>query len=201
MAARATLRRVRWMPPGRSTRPLPATRRPVVDSPSFHVTRSGSPMPTPPSVERLPPPSRRAASGASTRSSRRPSSPSSDVDLDVAPGRVLRPARAQRRRQDDAHQDPHDAAPAERGHGPDLRLRRRRGREADPPDHEHGRRRRAVGLRDPDRPRAALDVQPVLRPAAQGRLAPRRRADRRGRHGRRARAAGQHPVAPASARR
>ena len=40
-----------------------------------------------------------------------------------------------------------------------------RRRQADPPDHEHGRGRRAVGLRDPDRPRAALDVQPVLRPA------------------------------------
>ncbi len=116
-------------------------------------------------------------------------------------GRVLRPARAQRRGQDDAHQDPDDPAPAERGHRPDLRLRRQQGREAHPPDHEHGRRRRAVGLRDPDRPRAALDVQPVLRPAAQGRLAPGRRAHRRRRHGRRARAAGQHPDAPASARR
>ena len=80
------------------------------------------------------------------------------------------------------------------GTATDLRLRRQQGREAHPPDHEHGRRRRAVGLRDPDRPRAALDVQPVLRPAAQGRLAPRRRAHRRRRHGPRARAAGQHPV-------
>ena len=32
-----------------------------------------------------------------------------------------------------------------------------------PPDHEHGRGRRAVGLRDPHGPRAALDVHPVLR--------------------------------------
>ena len=81
-------------------------------------------------------------------------------------GRVLRAARTQRRRQDHADQDPDDAAAAVRGHRPHLRLRRRRPDQADPPDHEHGRRRRAVGLRDPDRPRAALDVQPVLRPAA-----------------------------------
>ena len=38
--------------------------------------------------------------------------------------------------------------------------------QADPADHEHGLGRRAVGLRHADRPRAALDVQPVLRDAA-----------------------------------
>ena len=40
-------------------------------------------------------------------------------------GRVLRAARAERRRQDDADQDPHDAAPADERRGADLRLRRR----------------------------------------------------------------------------
>ena len=81
-----------------------------------------------------------------------------------------------------------------------ILLRRRPPDEADPPDHEHGRGRRAVGVRDPDRPRAALDVQPVLRTADTRRLAPGRRADRRGRDGGAARAARQHPVhRPASA--
>ena len=49
------------------------------------------------------------------------------VDLDVAAGRVLRAARPQRRRQDDAHQDPDHAAAAHVGHGPGLRLRRGQG--------------------------------------------------------------------------
>ena len=116
-------------------------------------------------------------------------------------GRVLRPARAERRGQDDAHQDPHHAAPADDRHGPRLRLRRGHPDQADPPDHEHGRRRRAVGLRHPDRPRAALDVQPVLRPRRARGLAPRRRADRGGRPRRAAPAAGRPRCRPASARR
>ena len=116
-------------------------------------------------------------------------------------GRVLRPARPERRRQDDADQDPDDPAPAARGHGPDLRLRRRAPDQADPPDHEHGRRRRAVGLRDPHRPRAALDVQPVLRPALARRLAPGRRADRRRRDRTSSASSGSARCRPASARR
>ena len=116
------------------------------------------------------------------------------VDLEVAPGRVLRAARAERRRQDDADQDPHDPAPADLRRGPDLRVRRRRGDRPDPPDHEHGRGRGAVGLRDPDRPRAALDVHPVLRARGPRGLAPRRRAHRGRRHGRPAAPARQHPV-------
>ena len=40
------------------------------------------------------------------------------IDLDGRAGRVLRPARAERRGQDHAHQDPDDAAPAERGARP-----------------------------------------------------------------------------------
>ena len=116
-------------------------------------------------------------------------------------GRVLRAARAERRGQDDPHQDPDDAPVAVVRIGQRLRLRRREGHDEDPPDHEHGRGRRAVGLRHPDRPRAALDVHPVLR-AGRGRgLAPRRRAHR----GRRSRASsgssGSAPCRPASARR
>ncbi len=109
-------------------------------------------------------------------------------------GRVLRPARTERRRQDDADQDPHHAPPAERRDGPRVRLRHRERDQEDPPDHEHGRRRGAVGLRDPDRPRAALDVQPVLRPGQPRGLEPGRRADRGGRPRGAAPAAGEHPV-------
>ncbi len=108
--------------------------------------------------------------------------------------RVLRPARTQRRGQDHAHQDPDDAPAAVRGDGEDLRVRRRHGRQADPADHEHGRGRRAVRLRHPHRPRAALDVQPVLRSPPQGRLAPRRRAHRSDRLQRPGAAARQHAL-------
>ena len=50
------------------------------------------------------------------------------------------------------------------------------------------------GYGHPHGPRAALDVQPVLRPGGARRLAPGRRADRRGRAGGAAPAAGERPV-------
>ena len=62
-------------------------------------------------------------------------------------GRVLRPARAQRRGQDHADQDPHHAAPADDRHGRASSASTWRPTQADPADHEHGGRRRAVGLR------------------------------------------------------
>ena len=106
----------------------------------------------------------------------------------------------ERRRQDDAHQDPDHAAAADRGHGAGLRLRRRDPDRRDPPDHEHRLRRRAVGLRPAPGPRAAVDVQPVLRPAGARRLAPRRRADGGGRHHRASASRRSRSCPPASAR-
>ena len=58
--------------------------------------------------------------------------------------RALRPARPERRRQDDADQDPDDAPPADVRHGPGGRLRRRDRDRPDPAGHEHGLGRRAV---------------------------------------------------------
>ena len=77
-AADTAPRRVRWISPETFDRPTSTERGSGgrLHRPS-RATRSGSPMPTPSSVERPPLPSRRAGSGASTTSSPRPSSPSS----------------------------------------------------------------------------------------------------------------------------
>ena len=70
----------------------------------------------------------------------------------------------------------------------------------DPPDHEHRLGRRAVGLRPAPGARAALDVQPVLRPAGARWLAPRGRADGSRRHHGPARTRRSRSCPPASAR-
>ena len=99
----------RWYPSG-LPRPPPGTACPP------------RPGPSPPDRR----PSRCAACAASTTSSPTPGRRPRRRRPRGRARRVLRAARAQRRRQDDAHQDPDDAAAAVRGDGPDLRLRRRR---------------------------------------------------------------------------
>ena len=133
---------------------------PVVDS---RARTDGPPgVPCPPRSPRRP--STRAASAASTPPSPSRSRPSTAVDLEVEPGELF------------GLLGPNGAgkttlikilttlllpsAGTARVFGFDVE----RDDEEDPPDHEHGRRRRAVRLRDPHGPRAALDVQPVLRP-------------------------------------
>ena len=50
------------------------------------------------------------------------------IDLEIEPGRDLRPARAERRRQDHDRRDPGGLPAADRGRGPGARPRPRRGR-------------------------------------------------------------------------
>ena len=102
----------------------------------------------------------------------------SDVTLTRAARGAVRPARPERRRQDDAHQDPHDAARAVVRLGVRRGLRRAPRAAVRAPVHQHGLRRRGVGLRAADGARKPVDVRAVLRAELRGREPAHRRAAR-----------------------